>query len=154
MVPPVLGAPLQSGGLGYHNDQNNYYSFIISVSDNFGVGSVVMYYRIGDSSPWKSAAMSLSGKEYQVLIGRFPASSNLSFYINATDTSGNSACSPANAPTSYHWLLLGFHPDFWEGYSFLIVIFGIAALVFIVTVVCFLGYMFRDRHTSLGSRRS
>jgi hypothetical protein len=51
--------------------------------------------------------MSLEGGVYMVSIGPYNAVMNVSYYISATDTSGNSAYSPSNAPTSYHMILVG-----------------------------------------------
>jgi hypothetical protein len=103
-VPPVIGSPGISPSSPVGHQKIN---VSVTVTDNFEVSSVRLYYRNASSNPWNSVAMSSTGAAYNATMGLFQAGANVEYYINATDTSANFACSPTNAPTNCHTITVG-----------------------------------------------
>jgi WD40 repeat protein len=104
LVPPVLGTPSISppNPIGGQN-----VSISVSATDNLGVSTVTLCYWNTTTSTWHSVAMSLSGAAYEATLGPFHSGDVVSYYVSATDTSGNTVTSPANAPLSYYTFLVG-----------------------------------------------
>jgi WD40 repeat protein len=104
IVPPSLGSPSVLPSSPVTGQKIN---ISISVTDNLGVSAVTLYYKNASVVSWNSTAMSLEGAVYKASIGPYSAAMNVSYYINATDTSGNFVCSPLNAPTGYYTIVVG-----------------------------------------------
>jgi hypothetical protein len=51
--------------------------------------------------------MTLAGAVYKATVGPFSSGDNVGYYISATDTSGNTASLPADAPLSYYTFTAG-----------------------------------------------
>jgi WD40 repeat protein len=98
-VAPVLGTPSIAppspvGGQSV--------TISVSATDNLAVSAVTLYYWNAAAGSWSSVAMTLAGAVYKATVGPFSSGDNVGYYISATDTSGNIASSPADAPLSYH----------------------------------------------------
>ncbi|MFQ5820901.1 MAG: M28 family peptidase [Candidatus Heimdallarchaeota archaeon] len=61
------------------------------VDDNFTITSVILQYSIDGGTTWKSVPMQLTEKLYVATIGPFPAETNVTYYIIASDIGGNIA---------------------------------------------------------------
>ena len=108
IVPPVLGVPTYQE-IAPSGSPNANLSISLTVSDNIAVSSVKLYYRLAGSGTWNTKAMSQTSATYSSTIGPFSFGSNVTYYVNATDTSGNFVCSPSNAPTSYYNITVAPH---------------------------------------------
>jgi hypothetical protein len=129
-TPPVLGTPsvVPSSPVGGQT-----VNISVSVTDNLGVSTVTLHYRDEGASSWSSVAMSLVGSVYTARIGPFTAGATIYYYVTATDSSGNTASSPADAPLSYRILTIGSAP----GIEWTSVLVGAALGAVIAIVVSF-----------------
>ncbi len=132
--PPVLGTPIIGEFVASADQQNINASVSISVTDDSGVATVILYYKIAGASSWKLMTMALVGGVYSTIIGPFSAIDNVSYFINATDTLGNFACSPADAPTSYYTVIIPPHSSPPPYLGPLIIIIAIGGGVAIVSI--------------------
>jgi WD40 repeat protein len=82
-------------------------SISVSVTDNLEVFGVTLHYWNSVTSSWSSVPMSPAGAAYEATIGPFSSGDVVSYYVSATDTSGNTASSPASAPLSYYTFTVG-----------------------------------------------
>jgi|GEM_PF-2816905 len=75
-----------------------------TATDASGVASVSLYFRTEGESSWLSASLTHgSGDTWTAAIPALAvAAPGVEYYLDAADTAGNHATSPAGAPTSYH----------------------------------------------------
>jgi hypothetical protein len=79
----------------------------VSATDNLGISTVTMHIWNATAGSWSSILMSPVGAAYKATVGPFTSGDVVSYYVSATDTSGNDATSPANAPLTYYTLTIG-----------------------------------------------
>ncbi|PJA76328.1 hypothetical protein CO151_03205 [bacterium CG_4_9_14_3_um_filter_65_15] len=95
-----------------------------TIVDDFGVNNANLYYRDSDGTipgAWSTTAMSnTSGDTWAGTIPGGHSSSQIDFYIEATDTGVQTVTQPGNAPTGFRSMAVGFtsiyamqyaHPD-------------------------------------------
>jgi hypothetical protein len=70
-----------------------------------GIASVVLYYRINGGS-YQEKAMTLSSSSYVATVPAFNALGKVDYYVKITNTRGQSAYKPFDAPTDSYSLLL------------------------------------------------
>ncbi|HEQ78913.1 MAG TPA: carboxypeptidase regulatory-like domain-containing protein, partial [Euryarchaeota archaeon] len=68
------------------------------ITDNIGVASGYLFYKIPGATDFVNTSMTPSGKEYSFHIPPFNSTGTLSLYIIAQDTSGNVKSEPSDAP--------------------------------------------------------
>jgi len=73
-----------------------------TVTDDCAIGSVQLFYRTPGNS-WQSKVMGRIGDTYSaVILDSEITSAGVDYYIQARDSHGNQANSPADAPTSFY----------------------------------------------------
>ncbi len=94
-----------------------------NIVDNIGISSAYLFYRDSDGvtpGAWTQVAMSASGSTYSATIPGAHSSSQVDFYVQATDTAAQTVKNPGNAPTTFFSFAVGFqsiyamqyaHPD-------------------------------------------
>lgn len=98
-------------------------TFLATITDDLGVASATVYWRNSDGTTpgaWNSAAMS-SGSDWSATVsGALFTSSQVDFYIEATDTGAQTVTYPGGAPASFRSFAIGLtsiydmqyvHPD-------------------------------------------
>jgi WD40 repeat protein len=137
VVPPVLGSPIVSPLSPIEGQKIN---VSISVTDNFAVSMVTLYYKFSSGSSWNLTTMIMSGSTYKATLGPYLAGENITFYVNATDTYSNSACSPSNAPSGYYSTAIGPAEHGGQGLpiTFIVLAVGVVGIVAVVGVVLLL----------------
>jgi WD40 repeat protein len=134
VAPPVVGSPTVSPSSPIEGQKIN---VSISVTDNFAVSTVTLYYKFTSSSSWNLTTLILSGAVYKATLGPYVAGENITFYINATDTYSNFACSPSNAPSGYYSIAIGPAEHGGQGLpiTFIVLAVGVFGIVAVVGVV-------------------
>lgn len=131
-APPVLGSPDVSPSSPVQGQNIN---ISISVTDNIGVNSVSFYYKVDNSGSWTEVTTSHTATVYKAIIGPYSAGTNVTYYFDATDTSGNYACSPSSAPTAYYSFTVGQAPPGGGGIDPILIIIPVVAVVAVVVIV-------------------
>ncbi|MEN8007756.1 MAG: FlgD immunoglobulin-like domain containing protein [Candidatus Krumholzibacteriota bacterium] len=84
-----------------------------NIVDDIGVTSALLYYRDSDGvtpGAWGSVAMSNVGDVYSGVIPGGHSSTQIDYYIEATDTGAQTVTLPGAAPTSFLTVAVGFTP--------------------------------------------